>query len=79
MKLKNHIKSILKKKKTTNKDLAEQMEVKPSAVSYWANNKTDILHTHHQKLSKILETPEDKIFFAEDTEGQKYKLTKIKK
>lgn len=78
MKLKNHLKSILKKKQKTNKEIAEKMEVKPSAVSYWANNKTDILQAHHKKLSKVLDTTEEKLFFAEDTEGQKYKLMKIK-
>lgn len=79
MKLKNDLKSIIKKIKKTNREIAKEMSVDPTAVSYWANNKMNIHENHHQKLSKILETPEDKIFFAEDTQGQKYKLTKINK
>lgn len=78
MKLKNHLKNILKKKHTTNRELSKVMEVDPAAISYWTNNKTDIHHSHHEKLSKTLEIPEDKIFFAEDTQGKKYKLTRVK-
>ncbi len=78
MKLKNRLSTILPKKKISQPQLASKLGVDQSAISYWANNSTRIHEKHHKKISEMTKTPENKIFYAEDTEGQRYEIKKIK-